>query len=153
MKPNEILNIALGVAILIIIYLAIKMIFFPQEPKRIVETQTVRDTVSRVDTIRVPKTVYVTKLQAKLDTIYVNNNPVQVAKADTTLQKDSSKIDIRYFFPPLNYFEAKFDIKEKIIETLKTVTETITVTVEKPVYQQWTFWSTIAAVLLLFVVK
>lgn len=153
MKANEILNIALGLTILIVIGLAVKMIFYPPEQKTIVETVIKRDTLIRVDTIRVPKTIYVTKLQAKIDTIFVNNNSVLVAKADTTLQRDSSKVDISYFFPPLNYFEAKFDIKEKIIETLKVITETVTITVEKPIYEQWTFWSTIAAVLLFFVVK
>jgi hypothetical protein len=153
MKPNEIINIALGLAILIILGLASKMIFFPTDPKEIVDTVVQRDTLTRVDTVRIPKTVYVTKLQAKLDTIYVNNNPVQVAKADTILQKDSSKIKISYYFPPLNYFEAKFDIKEKIIETLKTITETKTITVEQPIYKQWTLWTTILSIVLFFLVK
>lgn len=153
MKPNEIVNILLGIAVLIIIGLASKMIFFSSDPKTIIDTVVQRDTVTHVDTVRIPKTVYVTKLQARIDTVIINNNLVQVAKADTTLQKDSSKINISYYFPPLNYFEAKFDIKEKIIEKLKTITETQTITVERPFYKQLTFWTTICAMLLFFLSK
>lgn len=152
MKANDILNTAIGLVILIIIVLAVKMIFFPDQV-RVVDTIIQRDTVTHVDTVRVPKTIYVTKLQAKIDTVFVNDNPMQVAKADTTLQKDSSKVNVSYYFPPLNYFEVMFDIKEKIIEKLKTITETKTVTVELPFYKQITFWTTIGAMLLFFLVK
>jgi len=153
MKANEILNIALGLAILIIIGLAVKMIFFPPDPVRVVDTVIQRDTVMHRDTVKIPKTIYITKLLAKIDTVFVDSSKVFVAKADTTLQKDSSKVNVSYFFPPLNYFEVKFDIKEKIIRELQTITETKTVTVELPFYKQITFWTTIGAMLLYFLVK
>jgi len=92
MEKAKAVDIVLVFAILIMIGVAIEMISNCSGRKSVVETVIVKDTVTRVDTIRVPKTIYVTKLQAKLDTIFVNNNPVQVAKADTTLQKDSSKL-------------------------------------------------------------
>ncbi len=165
MKANEILNIVLGLVILIIIGLAAKMIFFSPEPVHVIDTVTVTDTTTVHDTIYVPKSVNISKLKAKLSkeikdslTIYFNQIGKDTANAlfamaDTTFKKDSSKVSIRYYFPPLNFFAATFDIKEKIIKQFQTVTETKTITVELPFYRQITFWTTIGAMLLLFFVK
>lgn len=152
MQTNSKINIALGIAIIIIICLISKITFFPGR-ERITDRVVEKDTVSHTDTLRIPKTVYVTKLQAKIDTVIINNQPIEVAQADTVIKQDSSKIKISYFFPPLNYFEAKFDIKEKIIESIKTITERETITVEQPIYKQWTFWTTILSIVLFFLVK
>lgn len=165
MKANEILNITLGLAILIIIGLAVKMIFFAPDPVHVVDTVTVRDTTTVHDTTFVPKSVNISKLKAKLSqqikdslTIYFNQSGKDTAHAlfamaDTTFKKDSSKISIRYYFPPLNFFAATFDLKEKIIHELQTITETKTVTIELPFYRQITFWTTIGAILLIFLMK
>lgn len=82
----------------------------------------------------VDKPIYITKIKAKIDTVYevlFQGNggdstliPNQVAKADTTLLADSSRIGITYYFPPRNYFDVRANIKEKII--------TRELTIEKP---------------------
>lgn len=78
----------------------------------------------------VDKPIYITKLEAKLDTIYVDaindttNDAVIVAEADTLLLADSSRIGITYYFPPRNYFDVKANIKERVI--------TKELTIEKP---------------------
>ena len=153
MKANEILNIVLGLVILIIIGLAAKMIFFSPIPERVVDTVIKRDTVTHIDTVKIPKVITITKIQAKIDTVFVDSSKVVFAMADTTFKKDSSKVSIRYYCPPLNCFAATFDIKEKIIKQFQTITETKTITVELPFYRQITFWTTIGAMLLLFFVK
>lgn len=95
--------------------------------------------VSKTDTLTVIKTVNkpieVVKWKSKLDTIkipqVVNIHDTVwtsqiVASADTTFKKDSSSVSVKYFFPPLNYFDVKLNLKEKII------TNTITKEVLKP---------------------
>lgn len=164
MKANDVLNIALGLAILIIIGLGIKLIFFPDQI-RVVDTVTVRDTTTVHDTTYVPRNINISKLKAKLSKeikdsliIYFNHlgkdsSETLVAYADTTIHKDSSKIKVSYHFPPENFFEIVLDIKDKIVKEIQTITETKTITVELPFYKQITFWTTIGAMLLFFLVK
>lgn len=143
-----------SIIILLVLYGVYRVIIgFMPDSKPIEHTHIERDTVTVRDTVKVPRVIYVTKLQARIDTVFVNNSSILVARADTTLQKDSSKVSVSYFFPPLNQFEVKFDIKEKIIKELKTISETVTVTIEQPFYKQITFWTTIASIFLFFLVK
>lgn len=84
--------------------------------------------------------IYITKIKAKIDTVYevqfLGDSgdsayvPIQVAKADTLLLTDSSRIGITYYYPPRNYFDVKANIKEKII--------TKELTIEKP--YDLSFW-------------
>lgn len=67
--------------------------------------------------------VYLTKIQAKIDTIYINNEPQIVATADTLLTKDSSTVKVKYYFPPLNYFSVDMNIKDKFVYKTVTVKE------------------------------
>ena len=155
MNSDKIMSTALGLAILIIIGLAVKTIFFPsKETVHVTDTVIKRDTVTHVDTIKVPKTIFVSKWKARIDTVKVGpDSGCIVAKADTIIQKDSSKIKVSYYFPPKNTFEIILDIKERIIKQFQSITETKTLTYEKPFYQDVFFLTTIIASLLIFLVK
>lgn len=153
MKPNEIINTALGLAVLIIIGLSVKMIFFSPRPIHIIDTKIMRDSVIVRDTIKIPKYIYITKLQAQIDTFFIDSSKVTFAHADTTIQKDSSKIKVSYYFPPKNFFEIALDLKERIIHELKTITETKTITLEQPWYKDMWFYSNILLLAILFLVK
>ena len=95
-------------------------------------------TAPKIDTVKVVKTIdkpiYLTKWKAKLDTISVETvkhdtvtvEKILVAKADTLISKDSSSVKIKYYFPPLNYFDVDLKIKER------NTTLTITKEIEKP---------------------
>lgn len=76
--------------------------------------------------------VFITKIQAKIDTVYVNNEPQLIAVADTLIQKDSSTVKVKYYFPPLNYFSIDMNLKDKFIYKTTTIKELYT---EPP-----TFW-------------
>jgi len=148
MKTENILNIVLVASIIGGIFFLISQIH--NEP---IEHITIeRDTVHHVDTIRVPKIIYVQKLHAKIDTVFIDSSKVLVAHADTTIQKDSSKVKVSYYFPPQNYFEIMLDLKEKIIHELKTITEVKTITISEPWYKNTWFYSTVLSILVLFMV-
>ena len=155
MNNNNFMNIALGIAILIIIGLGIKTIFFPSEKTlHITDTVVKRDTVNHVDTIKVQKTIFITKWKARLDTIKTGSDSGNVvARADSIFQKDSSSVKVSYYFPPKNMFEIAWDIKERIIKQFQTITETKTITYEKPFYENIFLYTTIIATLLIFLVK
>ena len=85
------------------------------------------------ETVKVDSTL-IQKLKAQIYTLK-NQKPVIIrdtvllgkeqyyAEADTTYKEDSSSIKVRYYFPPLNYF----DIAPKIHTKQTTITKTITV--------------------------
>ena len=70
--------------------------------------------------------VYIPKIQAKIDTVYINNEPQLIAVADTLLQKDSSTVTVKYYFPPLNYFSIDMNLKDKFIYKTTTIKELYT---------------------------
>lgn len=148
MKAENIINIVLVALIIGALFFFISIL--PNKP--IEHTTIERDTVHQVDTIRVPKIIYVQKLHAKIDTVFIDSVKVLVAHADTTIQKDSSKIKVSYYFPPQNYFEIMLDLKEKIIHELKTITEFKTITLSEPWYKNTWFYSTVLSILVLFMV-
>ena len=95
------------------------------KPSEVVERiDSVMVTTTTIDTLYLTQIKLVERLKAKLDTIYINSAPVTVAVADTVLKEDSSTIAVKYYFPPLNYFNIAADIKQKII--YKTITNDIT---------------------------
>ena len=119
---------------------------------RIEKVETISiDTVSIVDTVTITKYKTVEKLKAVIDTVFIEDEYIEVAKADTILSEDSSRINIEYYFPPLNEFRVDFDLKEKVIEKVKTITQIKEVTIKEPFYKDEWFYSTLAAVLLLIV--
>lgn len=135
MKRN--FNYILAVLFFCLIIWAIET--FKSEPEIIVEIK--RDTLyMKPDTVIQTKIKYVSA-KALIETVYVEKQPIQVAKADTTLS-DSSRIQISYWFPPLNKFDIIADIKEKIITKEKIIKELKTVTIkEQPVFYKNTwFW-------------
>lgn len=148
MKAENILNIVLVVSIIGGIFFLISQI----HDKPIEHITIERDTVYHVDTVRVPKIIYIQKLHAKLDTVFTDSSKVLVAHADTTIQKDSSKIKVSYYFPPQNYFEIMLDLKERIIHELKTITEFKTITISEPWYKNTWFYSTVLSIIILFMV-
>jgi hypothetical protein len=108
------------------------------------------DTVwAKPDTVLITNTVYIPKLKAVLDTVYIDSVKTVVASADTVIKKDSSKIGVKYFFPPLNYFEVDLDLKEKVITKQVTILDSVTVEVKKPFYEDHWFWTSIAAIAVL----
>jgi hypothetical protein len=148
MKAENIINIVLVASIIGGLFFLIYNL--RHEP---IEHITIeRDTVHHVDTIRVPKFIYIQKMHAKIDTLFIDSSNVLVAHADTTIQKDSSKIKVSYYFPPQNYFEIMLDLKEKIIHELKTITEIKTITISEPWYKNTWFYSTVLSILVLFMV-
>lgn len=124
----------IGIILAIIILFVIDRLILPPTANKI-EIQ--RDTLIVVDTIQVPKKIYITKIKADIDTVFIDSTTVMVAKADTIINQDSSRLKVSYYFPPANYFDIQYDLKEKIIEKIKTITELNTVTVEKeePFYE------------------
>ena len=81
------------------------------------------DTVwSKIETLTLTKTFYKTKIVSKIDTVIINNGKVAVAVSDTVASFDSSKIAVRYYFPPVNKFDIYASIKEKTIYKERTVT-------------------------------
>ena len=109
--------IGCGIGLIIIVYVVSKYFgskqYKPDTSKYILETS-----VRYVD-----KPIYITKVKAKVDTIYevsfINGDTVYLpqvyAKADTLIKKDSSSVKVTYWFPPKNYFDLDINIKEKII--------------------------------------
>ena len=108
------------------------LILFINQCKQPVTEKPKVDTVRTVNTVDKP--IYLTKWKAKLDTITVETvihdtlrvEKVVTAKADTLITKDSSSVKIKYYFPPLNYFDVDLKIKEK------NTTIMITKETEKP---------------------
>lgn len=95
--------------------------------------------VTKVDSVYVDKPIYITKIRAKLDTLLVPDIIIKrdtvwksqiVASADTLITRDSSSAKIKYFFPPLNYFDVDLKLREKV--------KTITITKEIPT--EPSFW-------------
>lgn len=109
------------------------------------------DTVfSQPDTVFQSDTVFIPKLKAVLDTVYMaDSTSVPVASADTTFQKDSSRISVKYFFPPLNFFDIQLDIRERTISKVKTITEYKEVSRPEPFYRDEWFWSSAVLIILL----
>ena len=95
------------------------------KPSEVVErTDSVMVTSTKIDTMYFTQIKLVERLKAKLDTIFIDRHPAIVAVADTILKEDSSTIAVKYYFPPLNYFNIAADIKQKTI--YKTITNDIT---------------------------
>ena len=154
MKSDQILGWISVLIIIGIIYSVIRL-FNPSQKSnpQIVNTEIKRDTVTIHDTTFVNKPVYMTKWKARIDTVSIDNQNVQVAEADTVLQQDSSRIKVKYYFPPKNFFEFAAELKERIIHDVKTVTETKTITIEQPFYKNIFVYTTLIATLLIFLVK
>ncbi len=149
MKTVSFINIVLIIVIVVGIYFIISEL--NPKPKDNIIIQ--RDTINHVDTVRVPKLIYIKNLQAKIDTIFIDSSKVLAAHADTIFQKDSSEIKISYYYPPKNFFEIALDLKEKIIHELKTITEIKTITIEQPWYEDTWFYTTIISIAILFLVR
>ena len=92
------------------------------------------DTTWMVQTKTVVDSALVHKLKAQIYALK-NKKPVAIhdtlrlgeelyyAEADTTLKKDSSTINVRYYFPPLNYFDIDAKIHKKETFITKTIKE------------------------------
>jgi|GEM_PF-4061654 len=115
-------------------------------------SQSIDTVYSKPDTVLQIDTVYIPKLSAELDTSYLADSSMIIsASADTTFRKDSSKISVKYFFPPLNYFEIAADIKQKIITQTITLTEVKVIEKPIPFYKDnWFYSSAVLFVLLVF---
>ncbi|WKZ71118.1 MAG: hypothetical protein QY331_07620 [Melioribacteraceae bacterium] len=108
------------------------------------------DTIyAKPDTILLFDTVKVNQLSAQLDTVYIDSTRIISAAADTTFQKDSSRISVKYFFPPLNYFEIAADLKERIITKVKTITEVKEFEKPIPLFKNEFFYSSVVLAVLL----
>jgi len=86
------------------------------KPEVITETKIDTVFVSRVDTVfevnSTIKKIRVVDTLTITDTIYKD---VDVAVSDTVFIQDSSMVQVRYFFPPLDYFEINANIRERVI--------------------------------------
>ena len=82
-------------------------------PKPIVTVNT--RTITKIDTVIQTKYITVTKLQAKIDTVIIDNKPIEVASADTLINKGIDSVHVKYYFPPANYFDVKLSLHDRII--------------------------------------
>ena len=98
--------------------------YFVKPNEMIERIDSVVVTTTTIDTLYLTQIKLVERLKAKLDTIFIDRHPAIVAVADTVLKEDSSTIAVKYYFPPLNYFNIVADIKQKTI--YKTITNDIT---------------------------
>jgi hypothetical protein len=84
------------------------------------------DTVwTKPDTLWNDKWIKAKQVPAKIDTVWENGKPVEVAVSDTVIEIDSSKIWAVYYGSPHNYFDIYAKIKEKIITQIETITKII----------------------------
>lgn len=129
---------------------AVIVYLFVANPRTIETVRIDRDTIQTVDTVTITKTKVIERLLAVIDTVFIEQDTVIYAKADTLLIQDSSKIEVSYYFPPKNYFDINYNIKEKIIEKIKTITELKTVELSKMWYEdEWFYTSLCLAVILI----
>lgn len=115
----------------------------------VIISQTIDTVYTKPDTTIITRVDTVHKLIADLDTVYIDSTEVITAAADTTFVEDSSSVSVKYYFPPLNYFDINLDIKSKVIEKTKTITEVKEIERPNPFYSDHWFWTTIGLVLLL----
>lgn len=125
------------------------IIFKPKDkPKTIIKID--RDTVTVRDTIIQKDTLTIERVKSILDTVFINNQNVKVAKADTVINNDSVRVKVDYYYDPLNYFDIEVQsLKEKIIEKFRTVTEIKTVEVDEPIYKEKSFYGMVAAIFII----
>lgn len=140
---KEILLIAIAGLILAFIFAKVMQSLGSSNHNGEVVNRTIDTVWSKPDTIVQTYTVIITKLQAELDTVFVDSAEVITASADTVINKDSSSLAVKYFFPPLNFFEIDMDLREKVITKEKTILDSVTVEVHKPFYKDQWFWTTV----------
>lgn len=118
LKLNDFVKlIILGIILIIGVYFGSK--YFGSKQYKPDNSKYVLDVSVRY----VDKPIYITKIKAKIDTVFepIYNGidtvfvPIAYAKADTLLKQDSSSIKVTYYYPPRNYFDLDLNIKEKII--------------------------------------
>lgn len=90
------------------------------------------ETVS-IDTVALPPIIkidtvdrIITKWYAKLDTVILIDSIEQIiASADTTIQNDSTYLAVKYFYPPLNYFNIDLRTQKKTIYQDRYITKEV----------------------------
>ena len=92
-------------------------------PEPIIKTKI--ETKTQIDTVYRSKYITVQKIQAKLDTVYIDNAPQMVASADTLIRQDSSAVKIKYYFPPMNKFEVTMKLRDRYITRVDSIFKTI----------------------------
>lgn len=116
-----------------------------------VTKEVVKHTVDTVwtkpDTVIQIEQQTITKWKAAIDTVYIDSTAVLVAKADTTISNDSLSFSVKYFFPPLNYFDVNYDLKLTTITDTVTILDSTFVEVTKPILKDNWFW--VSAVLMI----
>lgn len=145
MKPN----ITFTAIIILLTAVIVWQMSKPKEPGKVTIT---RDTLTVRDTVYKPKQVTVEKLKSVLDTVYVNNEPVITANADTLLLKDSSRVKVKYYFPPVNKFDIEFLLKEKIVNVITKITEMKEIEIEKPFYRDTWYWVSVLEFVIILII-
>ena len=107
----------LGLIFVISIVYNIYQSFNKQKPNIITNT-IVKE---KIDTVYKTNKFIFPKLKAKIDTVFINNQKVQVASSDTLIGKDSNYVKVKYYFPPLNYFDAQFSLHTKYINKTDSI--------------------------------
>lgn len=102
-----------AIGILFVISLVSNIFQYSNKPQPIVKVDTVKATA--IDTVVKKEYITINKIRAKIDTVYVNNQLVQVAVADTVINKDSNYVKVKYYFPPVNKFDVKLALHNKTI--------------------------------------
>lgn len=114
--------ILIGIAAIILIML-IRSFFIKDEPPTVITTI---DTMwTKPDTIAIDRYINIIKVKSRIDTIIVNSQQVEVASADTVIAIDSSRIAVKYYGTPLNYFDIHANIKEKRIKETVYITKNV----------------------------
>lgn len=151
MNWNDILPIAfILILILLLLLITNSIIQSCNQSSNHSIIQSIDTVYSKPDTVFLPDTVIIPELHAVLDTVYLEDSTEVIsAAADTTLIKDSSRISVKYFFPPLNFFDIQLDIRERTITKVKTITEYKEVSRPEPFYKDEWFWSSAVLIILL----
>ena len=89
------------------------------KPKPKIITNTI--VKSKIDTVYKTNKIVLIKWKAKIDTVLINNQEVQVASSDTLISKDSNYVKVKYYFPPLNYFNIQFSLHDRYINKTDSI--------------------------------
>jgi hypothetical protein len=140
---NNLIYIALILSAIAATFFVTKSAIKPEQ-KIVYRPDTV---LVKADTVYRNKILFI-KQAAKIDTITItrdNGDSMSILKAtaDTLIIKDSSRIKIKYYFPPANYFMIEIDLKERAITIFKEIYNTVKT--DAPWYDH--FWIGVSAVL------
>ena len=77
--------------------------------------------VTHTDTLTRPVYITIDKIKSTIDTIYVDNKLQLVANADTVIVNKEDTVNVKYYFPPANYFNVRLSLHDRIINHIDSI--------------------------------